>query len=663
MLNIQFTRPEILPRLKKNKWLSLYILIIILTATTTLIVLSLSNNILNGEFTYTNESFTASVGQNTDSIFTESKQTIYQISNCAELRRFVCGDYLNDKERIYASLELSETMHSFVAGSYWVGNVIVYSDKQERAVDTDSSTNPLDYYKSNLKDYITWDSFKNIISSINDDYYICFGNDPAHYLVNVVRKSYNKCPYTIAVMINVDKIFENFAHSDFTDRGLFGLLCEDGTLLIYDNGNITAEKSELDYAELRTEQTKSRSLRFRDTEYLVSSANSDVDGFVFLLFDDYTRINSATLMQQVLIILLFLISISLSGNYIYKYMRSNTEHLKHLLRNVHYESPDIDIMYNRLEIYMDKLTSRNSEMEKQLDNQRISIVKNKLCNLLEYSRAELDELTASLADLDIIFNYNYFAVIGFYILDCEHVFGENSEDEDTAKNAALCRFILENIFEEIISEQLAVYFTVSNGILTGIVNLPSAEGNEQLKKCIKRGEEFTEAEFSFKYYTHISAVINDIGGVHGLYTGMLADFERVVFGHGDDGEAVDLSAAGKAFSAEELSNESMTEVLSFINKNLGSKELGVPMICDHMGVSSTKLSREFKAAVGETVARYIQLKRVELAKKLLLGTDKPVNEIADEAGYDYAVSFIRAFKRTEKMTPSEYRSLHKEQQK
>ncbi len=62
-----------------------------------------------------------------------------------------------------------------------------------------------------------------------------------------------------------------------------------------------------------------------------------------------------------------------------------------------------------------------------------------------------------------------------------------------------------------------------------------------------------------------------------------------------------------------------------------------------------------KKETGRTPQEYIQGKIIELAKDELAGTDKTVNEISYELGFEYSQHFNRYFKRNTGMTPNQYR--------
>ncbi|WP_168735410.1 AraC family transcriptional regulator [Cohnella fermenti] len=63
----------------------------------------------------------------------------------------------------------------------------------------------------------------------------------------------------------------------------------------------------------------------------------------------------------------------------------------------------------------------------------------------------------------------------------------------------------------------------------------------------------------------------------------------------------------------------------------------------------------FKKYAGITITTYVQLLRLQQAQDLLRRTDKPVQDIAGEVGYEDAYYFARLFKRTTGVTPTDFR--------
>lgn len=73
------------------------------------------------------------------------------------------------------------------------------------------------------------------------------------------------------------------------------------------------------------------------------------------------------------------------------------------------------------------------------------------------------------------------------------------------------------------------------------------------------------------------------------------------------------------------------------------------------GLPSRSFKRRFARATGHPPLRYVQMLRVEEAKRRLERTTQPVERISQAVGYEDPSFFRRLFKRTTRLTPAEYR--------
>ncbi|HRO41709.1 AraC family transcriptional regulator [Agriterribacter sp.] len=89
-----------------------------------------------------------------------------------------------------------------------------------------------------------------------------------------------------------------------------------------------------------------------------------------------------------------------------------------------------------------------------------------------------------------------------------------------------------------------------------------------------------------------------------------------------------------------------------------SEHTGLSEMSLKTGLSQYKLKTGFKEVFG--MGRFERLLhwRIELARKLLIETTKPVKEIAFIAGYKRITSFITIFRKRTGFTPGDYRSYH-----
>lgn len=73
------------------------------------------------------------------------------------------------------------------------------------------------------------------------------------------------------------------------------------------------------------------------------------------------------------------------------------------------------------------------------------------------------------------------------------------------------------------------------------------------------------------------------------------------------------------------------------------------------------LSTLFKQTTDLTPGQYIRNFRITKARHLLESSSLPIEEVAQQCGYDHANSFTRIFKRTYGMTPRQYRKQVRQQ--
>ena len=89
------------------------------------------------------------------------------------------------------------------------------------------------------------------------------------------------------------------------------------------------------------------------------------------------------------------------------------------------------------------------------------------------------------------------------------------------------------------------------------------------------------------------------------------------------------------------------------------QEEGLPTVryfADKVCLSPNYFGDLIKKETGKTAQEYIQNKIIDIAKEMILGTDKTVSEIAYDLGFQYSQHFNRIFKKNVGYTPTEYRS-------
>lgn len=121
----------------------------------------------------------------------------------------------------------------------------------------------------------------------------------------------------------------------------------------------------------------------------------------------------------------------------------------------------------------------------------------------------------------------------------------------------------------------------------------------------------------------------------------------------------ELLQTGFYFGKRENDNQSkkvLRKALEYIDENYMLESLSLNSVAGEIDVTSNYLSAVFSQGMEKTFVEYVTGKRMEKAKKLLLTTDKSSAEIAQEVGYKDTHYFSFVFKKTQKMSPREFRA-------
>ena len=103
------------------------------------------------------------------------------------------------------------------------------------------------------------------------------------------------------------------------------------------------------------------------------------------------------------------------------------------------------------------------------------------------------------------------------------------------------------------------------------------------------------------------------------------------------------------------SSETILFVTEYLERNYTQASL--EELSGRMHMSPVTLSRMIKSNTGSTFKELLLNKRFQKAAEMLLETDKTVNDIAEEIGYENNSYFYKRFTERYHMTPKKYLSL------
>ena len=100
----------------------------------------------------------------------------------------------------------------------------------------------------------------------------------------------------------------------------------------------------------------------------------------------------------------------------------------------------------------------------------------------------------------------------------------------------------------------------------------------------------------------------------------------------------------------------LNEVMTYIQDNYADEDISLNLLASHVNFSPNHLSMIFSQQTGQTFIKYLTDYRMNKAKELLRCTGKRSSVISMEVGYKDPHYFSYLFKKTQGMTPTQYRN-------
>ena len=98
----------------------------------------------------------------------------------------------------------------------------------------------------------------------------------------------------------------------------------------------------------------------------------------------------------------------------------------------------------------------------------------------------------------------------------------------------------------------------------------------------------------------------------------------------------------------------MQQAVAYIAENYAS-DLNMAVVSNYLSMNYSLFSYSFKQYTGSNFVNYLKDIRMKEAKRLLAGTDMRIVEISRAVGYENEKHFMKTFKSTCGVSPSEYR--------
>lgn len=354
--------------------------------------------------------------------------------------------------------------------------------------------------------------------------------------------------------------------------------------------------------------------------------------------------------------------------------------------------------FSRIEQSLTNLIRRNKLNESLLDRQTENVKSHLMHKLIRLGDGYADEFNRRCEELGIRLPHHSFLLMAVDVEDGSSLFFENKESVNQ-EMAQVAFFAVSGISAELFGEQYPFFIAEYNGLLLTLVNVEEHWDKQYVLSAMRQyGHELfsrMQNDFCVRVSLSISNIHTGYDGVRKCYQ----EIEEIVYrrdsentqpmlfyqdlrideeqarlekeailairshAHAQALELLRQAARGEVVPQEEAEEEMpaasenrkpVQDILSYIDAHYTDPNLSIAAIAAQFNLSPSYFSLYFKRHMDCSPLDYVNAKRVERVRELL-HTDMPIKTIAHEVGYFDTRPMIRYFKRSEGVTPAEYR--------
>ncbi len=258
------------------------------------------------------------------------------------------------------------------------------------------------------------------------------------------------------------------------------------------------------------------------------------------------------------------------------------------------------------------------------------------------------------ADLGLDFHYDrYIAVYGRILSGLFPDDGTTQAGEETKKRMLVLYSSCLNMTKEIVSRYVPC-LTVSNDLrhFTLIFHFEAekavAEVSSRIQEAIVNARDMIASYFNLSLYFGIGTAVTDPMQI-------AVSFEEARIAQEQTDEARPIRFFSHIVGARRRSGKDqlISQVQAYINENLGGRLL-LNEVAEVFGLSPAYLSVIFKKNADVGFSEYVNTRKIEKAKQMLLSGDMKIYEVADALGFESAFYFSKVFKKIDGKSPRDY---------
>ncbi len=380
-------------------------------------------------------------------------------------------------------------------------NIYVYFYNIDYCIGLNAAYGSDVYYEANIKPYgltkAEW--LKSMRDNQNGKFTVYSSADvkKATYFYSVYGTE-RFVPYaTVAVETDVNK-FLNVSGNESYNGNLF-IYDNEKILLSHDDENRQAVQNIIDENDINGKS------KFVSGNFVMLTADSDDNEWKYLYLVDKKIFTRTVNHARMNIVIFNLIGIAIMLMTALFLVRFNYNPIKKIINTVGGTNRKNESELQYIQSKISSVINENLEIRHRVDSLDNDYVRDAVLSRLMSERlsdAEREKMLDTLVNVGVIFPYNKFVVMLFYIDINLDMFFDNSRDAE--ENYRLARVAIINIVDEVLADKCKINYCNLNGGLCGVFNLKNGSSIDDIIEKIKWIQQFTLENLNVDFMVGIS---------------------------------------------------------------------------------------------------------------------------------------------------------------
>ena len=502
-------------------WILSYFLIILVTVILTGFVYIIAKNTIESEINNSNGLVLENIRDNIDGTLGEVNRFSMEISTDQNIR-----DAYNltqvDNTNYYTIYKAANSLSNYKIFSNLLQTYYIFLNNLQLVVSSGTvNTGELYYINYINSNELTYDQWINTMNGVHMGDYVAMphheaGSAERNYLT-LIRSFPLTSRYNVSANIVITLNFDNLLNFGEGESSL---------LILDDKNNIMAQSdtkiknTDISYKDM----TKNQGVIAKyigDKKVVISYITSKQNSWKYItVTPEYIFWQKAEFIRNVMACEIILCILLIGVLSIY-FVRRNYNPVKEMISFIHDKLRPETVSYNNEFNYirqvLDNTIEEKKKFEMQLDMQNVTLKTNFLISLLKGRDASMP-VHELLTQYDISLGYSYFSVIAIYIENIDEEFWK-ADEKTNIDEYQLCKFVIKNVVEEILSRNSNCYMAEVDDIIACIINtgLQAAEFSKMIAEEIDEAKDFIFQNFKISLVFTVGDLHDSIEDIHDAY--------------------------------------------------------------------------------------------------------------------------------------------------